>query len=157
MSKTPIKNLGSTGTFSHTGNATISGNATLGGNLVLNNTTLTEANLTTLLGAGVGTTGPTGPAGAAGAAGAQGPAGAAGAAGAQGPAGPAGAQGPAGGSTAVVTDVPAGWNFTNVQANAGTAGQMHVAQDPNSFQYNLYIYIVVNGSGSWRRTVLSTP
>ena len=43
MSKTPIKNLGSTGTFSHTGNATISGNATLGGNLVLNNTTLTEA------------------------------------------------------------------------------------------------------------------
>ena len=142
MSKTPIKNLGSTGTFSHTGNATISGNATLGGNLVLNNTTLTEANLTTLLGAGVGTTGPTGPAGAAGA---------------LGPAGPAGAQGPAGGSTAVVTDVPTGWNFTNVQANAGTAGQMHVAQDPNSFQYNLYIYIVVGGSGSWRRTVLSTP
>jgi hypothetical protein len=34
---------------------------------------------------------------------------------------------------------------------------MHVAQDPNSFQYNLYIYIVVSGSGSWRRAVLSTP
>ena len=65
MSKTPIKNLGVTGTFSATGQVVgLSGGATFGGDIKINNTTLNETKLAQLVsGNAIGSTGATGPEG----------------------------------------------------------------------------------------------
>jgi hypothetical protein len=68
-----------------------------------------------------------------------------------------GSTGATGPISSAVSEVPDDWDFTNPQNNAGTAGQIYIAFHPTSFQYLMYVYFVVDGTGSWRVNAFSTP